>query len=84
MILLEKQKTSSLKEVVKETLLNYFLKVGEEEPIDVYSMVLEEVERPLIEVLINYTNDNQVRVAKILGISRGTLRKKLKLYGMLV
>ena len=73
----------TLKQAVKDTLRNYFTNIGTEQPVDFYSILLEEIERPLLEVLINYTHYNQVRMAQILGISRGTLRKKLKQYGML-
>jgi Fis family transcriptional regulator len=75
--------TITLKQVVKDTLRNYFSNIGGEQPIDFYSILLEEIERPLLEVLINHTHYNQVKMAHILGISRGTLRKKLKQYGML-
>jgi Fis family transcriptional regulator len=75
--------TITLKQVVKDTLKNYFSNIGSEQPIDFYAILLEEIERPLLEVLINHTHYNQVKMAQILGISRGTLRKKLKQYGML-
>lgn len=75
--------TITLKQVVKDTLRNYFSNIGNEQPIDFYAILLEEIERPLLEVLINHTHYNQVKMANILGISRGTLRKKLKQYGML-
>jgi len=73
----------TLRQAVKDTLRNYFTNIGSEQPIDFYSILLEEIERPLLEVLINHTHYNQVKMANILGISRGTLRKKLKQYGML-
>lgn len=73
----------TLRQTVKDTLRNYFTNIGSEQPVDFYSILLEEIERPLLEVLINFTHYNQVKMASILGISRGTLRKKLKQYGML-
>lgn len=73
----------TLKQAVRDTLKNYFINIGNEQPVDFYSILLEEIERPLLEVLINHTHYNQVRMAQILGISRGTLRKKLKQHGML-
>jgi Fis family transcriptional regulator len=73
----------TLRQAVKDTLRNYFTNIGSEQPIDFYSILLEEIERPLLETLINHTHYNQVKMANILGISRGTLRKKLKQYGML-
>ena len=81
--LAEDLETVTLKQVVKDTLRNYFSNIGGEQPIDFYAILLEEIERPLLEVLINHTHYNQVKMAYILGISRGTLRKKLKQYGML-
>lgn len=79
----EDLETITLKQVVKDTLRNYFSNIGGEQPVDFYSILLEEIERPLLEVLINHTHYNQVKMANILGISRGTLRKKLKQYGLL-
>ena len=79
----EEVSTITLKQVVKDTLRNYFTNIGNEQPVDFYSILLEEIERPLLEVLINHTHYNQVKMANILGISRGTLRKKLKQYGLL-
>lgn len=73
----------TLKQAVKDTLNNYFNNIGNEQPVDFYGILLEEIERPLLEVLINHTHYNQVRMANLLGISRGTLRKKLKQYGLL-
>lgn len=74
---------NTLKQAVKDTLSNYFTNIGTEQPVDFYFILLEEIERPVLEVLINHTHYNQVRMAQILGISRGTLRKKLKQYGLL-
>ena len=73
----------TLRQSVRDTLKNYFTNIGGEQPVDFYSILLEEIERPMLEVLINHTHYNQVKMAHILGISRGTLRKKLKQYGML-
>ena len=83
MALADDLETITLKQVVKDTLRNYFTNIGNEQPVDFYSILLEEIERPLLEVLINHTHYNQVKMANILGISRGTLRKKLKQYGLL-
>jgi Fis family transcriptional regulator len=79
----ENLSTLTLRQAVKDTLRNYFCNIGTEQPVDFYSILLEEIERPLLETLINHTHYNQVKMAQILGLSRGTLRKKLKQYGML-
>jgi Fis family transcriptional regulator len=43
---------------------------------------LSEVEAPLLEVVMQFTGGNQTRAAAILGLNRGTLRKKLRQYGL--
>ena len=83
MAIVENLDSITLRQAVKDTLKNYFSAIGNEQPVDFYAILLEEIERPLLEVMINHTHYNQVRMANILGISRGTLRKKLKQYGML-
>jgi Fis family transcriptional regulator len=48
---------------------------------DLYHVVLSEVEPAILDVVMNYVEGNQSEAADVLGISRGTLRKKLKIYG---
>ena len=67
MAITEDLETITLKQVVKDTLRNYFSYMGGEQPIDFYSVLLEEIERPLLEVLINHTHYNQVKMAHILS-----------------
>ena len=48
-----------------------------------YELVLAEVEQPLLDMVMQYTRGNlKTRAAQMMGINRGTLRKKLKKYGM--
>jgi Fis family transcriptional regulator len=49
---------------------------------DLYHVVLSEVEPAILDVVMNHAEGNQSDAAEMLGISRGTLRKKLKLYGL--
>jgi Fis family transcriptional regulator len=49
---------------------------------DLYDVVLSEVEPALLDVVMNYVQGNQTQAAELLGINRGTLRKKLKQYGL--
>ena len=51
-------------------------------PIDVYQLVLNEVEPPLLYAVMDFSNNNQSKAAKILGINRTTLRTKLKKYNI--
>ncbi len=72
----------SMNECVERSLANYFSQLGTEKPHELYDMVLGEVERPLLEAMMAYTKGNQSKAAIYLGISRGTLRKKLKIYNL--
>lgn len=55
---------------------------GCEPPGDLYRLVLEQVEQPLLTSVLEYSQGNQSRAAQVLGINRGTLRKKLKQYNL--
>ncbi len=49
---------------------------------DLYHVVLSEVEPAILNVVMEYVDGNQTQAADMLGINRGTLRKKLKQYGL--
>lgn len=73
----------TLRDSVERALQNYFDNLDGQPVSDVYNMVLSEVEAPLLETVMKYTRDNQTKASTVLGLNRGTLRKKLKQYGML-
>jgi Fis family transcriptional regulator len=50
---------------------------------NLYELVLREVEAPLMEAVLKHTDGNQSEAATMLGLNRGTLRKKMKQYGLL-
>jgi len=50
---------------------------------DLYDMVLHQVEEPLLQAVLDYTQQNQSQASAMLGLNRGTLRKKLRQYGLL-
>ena len=68
---------------VSKSLRKYFQELDGEKPTDVYSMVLKEVELPLLEIVMKECNENQSKASKILGMNRGTLRSKLKEHKLL-
>jgi Fis family transcriptional regulator len=76
-------KNQPLHDSVRQALESYFTQLKGQSPNDLYELVLAEVEVPLLEAVMDYTKKNQSRAAILLGLSRGTLRKKLKIYGML-
>ena len=49
---------------------------------NLYSLVIERIERPLIELTLKKTKGNQIKAADILGINRNTLRKKISDLGI--
>ncbi|WMY97105.1 MAG: DNA-binding transcriptional regulator Fis [Arsenophonus sp.] len=69
-----------LSDLVKQALKNYFSQINNENINNLYQLVLYEVEKPLLEIVMEYAKGNQTKAALILSINRGTLRKKLKKY----
>ncbi len=76
------RRKNPLRVCVKQSLEIYFDALNGHEPQDLYELVLCEVERPLLEVVMQQSRGNITRAAEILGINRGTLRKKLKKYAL--
>lgn len=68
---------------VDRAVRHYFAQLQGEQPSQVYDLVLAEMEKPLLSVVLEYTRGNQTRAAEILGLNRGTLRKKLKAHGLM-
>jgi Fis family transcriptional regulator len=77
------QKNQPLHDSVRQSLENYLAQLKGQKPSNLYELILAEVEAPLMEAVMDYTKSNQSRAAIVLGLSRGTLRKKLKQYGLL-
>lgn len=71
-----------LSKCVERTLAEYFKQLEGQPAANLYEMLLTEVEVPLFKAALEHTNGNQSRAAEILGLNRGTLRKKLKNYGL--
>ena len=80
-----KAKTSKkpLHKHTEDALKQYFDSLNGDRPGDLYDLVIGEVERPLFKVVMEHTQGNQSQAAGILGINRGTLRKKLKTYSLI-
>lgn len=80
------QSSKSKKPLCKHTedaLENYFAALNGDRPGDLYDLVIGEVERPLFKAVLDFTDGNQSQAAGILGINRGTLRKKLRTYSLI-
>ena len=76
-------KPQTLKQCVNEALEDYLNQVEPEHINDLYNMVLAEVEAPMLAVVMKHARSNQSKAATMLGLNRGTLRKKLRQYRLL-
>jgi Fis family transcriptional regulator len=72
-----------LKELVRQQIDQYFDELDGEIPQDLYDLVVGQVEHALLEAALAQSNNNQSKAAEMLGISRGTLRTRMKLFGLL-
>lgn len=86
-ISIERKKSKSmdaklLRVQTENALKIYFESLNGHRPGDLYNLVLGQVEEPLFRAVMKYTNGNQSQAAEMLGINRGTLRKKLKTYSI--
>jgi Fis family transcriptional regulator len=78
----EKTEKAVLRDCVRDVLARYFSDLEGHQVDDLYQLVLTEVEVPLLETVLNHTKGNQSKAAQLLGLNRGTLRKKIKQYNI--
>lgn len=71
-----------LRDHAERALSDYFANLNGHRPAHLYDLVLREVEEPLFRTVLDYASGNQSQAAVILGITRGTLRKKLRQFGL--
>lgn len=72
----------TLRNQTAHALDTYFTNLNGHQPGELYNLVIREVEEPLFRAVLGYVDGNQSRAAEVLGINRGTLRKKLREYGL--
>lgn len=73
---------SEMARVVRRAIDGYFKDLDGEKPCHVYDMVINCVEKPLLESVLHRVRGNQTHAAEMLGINRNTLRKKMKTHGI--
>ncbi len=73
------RQTNEISDCVRKSLDRYFKDLDGEKPRAVYDMVIRNVERPLLEMVLDRAEGNQTVAAEMLGINRNTLRKKIQL-----
>ena len=76
------QQASQIYDAVKSSIKRYLHELEDTEPSEMYAMVLSQIEQPLLESVLEHTGGNQSRAAEYLGLNRGTLRKKLRIYNL--
>jgi Fis family transcriptional regulator, factor for inversion stimulation protein len=78
------EEAASLRDTVEHSVKHYLDEMRGADIQQMYDMVLSEIEEPLLQVVMGHVKQNQSSAARMLGLSRGTLRKKLERYGMLI
>lgn len=68
----------ALEEIVHKKLLNFLSRFDQLDAMDLYTTIIQMVERPLVSLVLQKTRGNQIQAAKVLGINRNTLRKMIK------
>lgn len=71
-----------LKDVVSRAVAQYLDDMGNTPPDNLHERIMREVEAPLIETVLEHTGGNQSRAAAILGMTRSTLRNRIRRYGL--
>jgi Fis family transcriptional regulator len=76
------QAQKPLRDSVNQAVNKYLKHLDNTNIENLYELVMAEVEAPMLEEIMTFTRGNQTKASTMLGINRGTLRKKLKQYGM--
>ena len=74
---------SPLTNAVKQSVASFYRDLGDEKVSGMYHMVVNAVEKVLIEAVLKRSEGNQSIAARALGINRNTLRAKMKKFGIL-
>lgn len=74
---------TTIRDCVKESLEKYLRDMDGHDSGDLFQLLIREVEEPLLETILRHTEGNQTKAADMLGLNRGTLRKKLKEYNLI-
>lgn len=80
--LIESLDKYSIEDVVELKISRFLDRMGTFHPENMYELIMSKVEKPLLTQVLRRVGGNQVQAAKILGINRNTLRKKMKMYGL--
>lgn len=73
---------SEMARMVRRAIEGYFKDLDGEKASGVYDMVINCIEKPLLESVLHRVRGNQTHAAQMLGLNRNTLRKKMKAHGI--
>jgi Fis family transcriptional regulator len=73
---------NELSSTVRKVMRQYFKDLDGEKCSGIYEMVVNAVEKPMLEIVMLQAQGNQTRAAQLLGLNRNTLRKKLQHHGL--
>jgi len=76
-------KPKPLRESANDSIQSFLNTLDGETCQDLYAMVIAQVEEPLLAAVMDYTRGNQSKASEMLGLNRGTLRKKLREHKLL-
>jgi len=79
----EETQNTGFDNAIRASLSQFLDDLDGENPGNIYDLVLQQVEAPLLELILKHVDGNQSKAADYLGINRGTLRKKLKAYQLI-
>jgi Fis family transcriptional regulator, factor for inversion stimulation protein len=71
-----------LSDQVRDAVERYFSDLDGHDTSELYELILSQVEKPLFEAVLKNTRGNLSKAAQVLGMNRGTLRSRLKKYGL--
>jgi Fis family transcriptional regulator, factor for inversion stimulation protein len=77
---LHPNRAETLGECVRSSVKDYLRHMDGHDVHGLHRLFMEEVERPLLETILRHTRGNQTLAAKLLGMSRSTLRKRMAVY----
>ncbi len=77
------EQNAGLNNIIRSSLSQFLNDLDGENPGNIYDLVMQQVEEPLLELIMQHVDGNQSKAAECLGINRGTLRKKLKTYKLI-
>ncbi len=73
----------ALDELMREKLTHFYTRLGNHDVEGVYKVVMDQVEKPLMEETLTHVRGNKLKAARILGINRNTLSRKIRTYNIM-